>query len=73
MEEALETPVGVTALVEALQFCLGLGVVAAIFWFLYHLEGDWPERFARDRSFRQDVAAAGFGCMLAWFVTKLFA
>ncbi len=55
-----------------MQFFLGLGVVAALFWVLYHLEGDWPERFARERSFRHDVAAAGFGCVLAWFIAKLF-
>lgn len=72
MGAAPETTLSVTALLEALQFCLGVGVVAALFWVLYHLEGDWPERFVRERSFRQDVAAAGFGCVLAWFVADLF-
>ena len=72
MQAAPDTALGTTALLEALQFCLGVGVVAALFWVLYHLEGDWPERFVRERSFRQDVAAAGFGCVLAWFVAKLF-
>lgn len=67
-----EATLGMTALLEVLQFCLGLGVVAALFWFLYHLEGTWPERFARERLFRHDVAAAGFGFVLAWFVAKLF-
>lgn len=72
MGAAAQTPLSVSALLEAMQFFLGLGVVAALFWVLYHLEGDWPERFARERSFRHDVAAAGFGCVLAWFVAKLF-
>lgn len=71
MGAASGATVSFAALSELFQFCLGLGMVAALFWVLYNLEDDWLLRFARESSFRQDVYAACFGFVIAWFVSKL--
>lgn len=70
MVAASGATISFAAMSELFQFCLGLGVVAALFWVLYHLEEDWLVRFAREKSFRQDVYAACFGIVIAWFVFK---
>lgn len=56
----------------AVEFVLGVGVVAALFWILYHLEQDWPVRLVRDRTFRQNAAAIVFAVVLAFLMSDLF-
>lgn len=56
----------------AFEFAVGIGVVAALFWILYHLEQDWPARLVSDRAFRQDAAAIVFALVLAYLVSDLF-
>lgn len=54
------------------EFLLGVGVVAALFWILYHLEQDWPVRLVRDRMFRHNAAAIVFAVVLAFLMSDLF-
>jgi hypothetical protein len=63
---------GVMDAAGAFEFALGLAVVAVLFWALYHLESDWPERVMRDRAFRENAAAMVFGVALAFLAVQLF-
>ena len=58
--------------VALFEFVLGLGVIGVLFWVLYHLEKDWPERLLRDRGFREDALALVFGVALAWWLIPFF-
>lgn len=58
--------------VALFEFTLGLGVVGVLFWVLYHLEKDWPERLVRDRAFRDDALAIAFALALAWWLVPFF-
>lgn len=58
--------------VALFEFALGMGLVGALFWVLYHLEKDWPERLLRDRGFRDDALAIAFALALAWWLVPFF-
>ena len=55
---------------EVFEFALGVGLVAGLFWCLFHLESDWPERLVRDRAFRHDAAAILFAIVMAFFLSN---
>ena len=53
------------------EFALGVALVAGLFWCLYHLESDWPERLVRERAFRHEAAAILFAVAMAFFLSNL--
>lgn len=54
------------------EFALGIGVVGVLFWVLYHLESDWPQRLVLDSDFRADALAMAFAFALAWWLVPFF-
>ena len=57
---------------ELFEFALGIALVGGLFWLLYHLEMDWPERLLSDRGFRDEVLAVVFAVALAWYLIPFF-
>lgn len=58
--------------VALFEFVLGISVIGLLFWVLYRLESDWPERLLHDSGFRADALAIAFAFALAWWLVPFF-
>lgn len=57
---------------EVFEFLLGIALVAGLFWLLYHLESDWPQRLVQDPAFRAEAGAIALALALAYYLSPLF-
>lgn len=57
---------------EVFEFMFGITLVAGLFWLLYHLESDWPQRLVQDPAFRAEAGAIALALALAYYLSPLF-